>query len=412
MGLSEYEAYTGLDEIGKEYIGKCVRITYVTNTFIQQIADSIFVIKSTLNLIKPELEEVTKDEKKQKEVNAYIGVIKDKTTQILRISRETKIKLLKISNIKFSSKTDEDTKEKHTITYKNFHATMLGLVENFLRDIVEQLYDALKEYHRLISSNASYENLLKWHAVLFRDLKESLRFLKIAVSNNNVITNHIEEYRKNLINQIKTYQILDEAKKIRPISLMRTHGRVKVDDLTIGDIFGHSLYTEDSTLVKEAYDPFSAQDITELKGKNIQKLYKHNNLDKHLNPSDYHIAVVDDDKAFTNLIGEQLRDLQFKVDIYNNGEKALKDISTTIPDLILLDIRMPSINGIAFLKALYNQEDEKVKIKIPVIMTTALVNEKLIRECLNLGAFDYIVKPISIDDLLVKITSYLHLKQH
>lgn len=73
---------------------------------------------------------------------------------------------------------------------------------------------------------------------------------------------------------------------------------------------------------------------------------------------------------------------------------------------------MPGVNGITFLKALYNQENEEVKIKVPVIMTTALVNEKLIRECLNLGAFDYIVKPISIDDLLVKITSYLHLKQH
>lgn len=412
MGLSEYEAYTGLDEVGKEYISKCIRITHIANSFIQKIADSIFVIKSTLNLIKPELEEITKNEKKEKEVNAYIASIKDKTNQILRISRESKIKLLKISNIKFSSKTDENTKEKHTITYKNFHATMLGLVENFLKEVVEELYDGVKGYHRLISSNASYEDLIKWHAVLFRGLKESLRFLKIAVSNNNVITNHIDEYRKNLINQIKTYQILDEAKKIRPISLMRTRGRIKVDELMIGDIFSNSLYTEDSTLIKEAYDPFSAEDITKLKEKNIQTLYKHNNLDKHLNPSDYHIAVVDDDKTFTDLIAEQLKDLQFKVDTYNNGEKALEEIITTIPDLILLDIRMPGVNGIDFLKALHKQKKEDIKIKIPVIMTTALINEKLIRECLNLGALDYIVKPISVDDLLVKITSYLHLKQH
>jgi DNA-binding response OmpR family regulator len=43
-------------------------------------------------------------------------------------------------------------------------------------------------------------------------------------------------------------------------------------------------------------------------------------------------------------------------------------------------------------------------------MSTVIADERLIRECIKLGAYDYIVKPFSIDDLLVKITAYLHIK--
>ncbi len=409
MNSSEYGVYAGLDNIGKEYIAKCLGISKISEQFIKSTADNIFIIKSTLNIMKPELE-FFEDKEKLKEINSYIQVIKDKAGDILRIAKETRIKLLHISQIKFSSKTDLSTREKHTATYKNFYNTMMDLIDNFLRDIVDMIFNSIKEVQKLTTIKSTKEDFYKWHVIMFRNLKESLRYLKVAITNSNVIKKHVDEYRKNLINQIKVHQILDEVKRVRPIALMRSAGRVKVDELTPGSIFSHSLFTDDSTLVKQAYDPFTEANIKELKASNVQYLYKHNNLDKNLKPSDYHIAVVDDDKAFTDLVSEQLEDLQFNVDVYNNAEKALREIVTSVPDIVLLDIRMPGVNGLNFLKAIYNPKNKDIKITIPVIMSTVIADERLIRECIKLGAYDYIVKPFSIEDLLVKITTYLHIK--
>ncbi len=409
MNSSDFEVYSGLDNIGKEYIAKCLDISKISEQFIKSIADNIFIIKSTLNLMKPELENIEEKEK-LKEINSYIEVIKDKAGEILRVAKETRIKLLHISQIKFSSKTDLRTREKHAMTYKNFHKIMLELVDNFLRDIVDIIFNSISDIQKLITTKSSVDDFRTWHAVMFRNLKESLRYLKVAINNSNVIKKHVEDYRKNLINQIKTYQILDEVKRIRPISLMRSSGRVKVEDLKSGSIYSHSLFTKDSKLVRQPYDPITEGDLKELREKNYKYLYKHNNLDKNLKPSDYHIVVVDDDKTFTDLVSEQLKDLQFNVDVYNNAEKALEEIITTVPDIVLLDIRMPGINGITFLKSIYDPKNKGIDITIPVIMSTVIADERLIRECIKLGAYDYIVKPFSIDDLLVKITAYLHIK--
>jgi CheY-like chemotaxis protein len=359
--------------------------------------------------MRPQLE-YTYDENAQKELNALIELIKDKVLEISKLSKNSRIKLLQISQISFNSKIDPKTRETHTITYKNFHNTILGIIDNFLREIIDPLYDAVKNFNRLIVLKAELNDYLRWHAIVFRSIKESLRFLKLAVSNNNVMLNHIEEYRKNLINKIKINEILEEVKKIRPIGLMRSAGRIKVSSLSPESIFNKSLYTDTSILIKEAYVPFTAEDIAKLKENSISYLYKHNNMDKNLKPSDYQIFIVDDDKVFTDATSEQLKDLQFNVEVFNDAEKALKEITSSVPDMILLDIKMPGINGISFLKAIYNQEKNKIKLTIPIIMITAWANERLIIECINLGAYDYIVKPFTIDDLLVKITSYLNIK--
>ncbi len=409
MSSAGFDISSGLEEIGREYIGKCNNITKITDNFTRLTADNVFIIKSTLNLMRPQLE-YTYDENAQKELNALIELIKDKVLEISKLSKNSRIKLLQISQISFNSKIDPKTRETHTITYKNFHNTILGIIDNFLREIIDPLYDAVKNFNRLIVLKAELNDYLRWHAIVFRSIKESLRFLKLAVSNNNVMLNHIEEYRKNLINKIKINEILEEVKKIRPIGLMRSAGRIKVSSLSPESIFNKSLYTDTSILIKEAYVPFTAEDIAKLKENSISYLYKHNNMDKNLKPSDYQIFIVDDDKVFTDATSEQLKDLQFNVEVFNDAEKALKEITSSVPDMILLDIKMPGINGISFLKAIYNQEKNKIKLTIPIIMITAWANERLIIECINLGAYDYIVKPFTIDDLLVKITSYLNIK--
>lgn len=409
--MDEFGETSVIDEMGKEYIAKCVGIQNVMENLISSVANSIFIAKSTLNLIKPEIEVIYDDSITSREILTYIDILKDNAGDIERAGKEAKIKLQKTSHMSLGVKGDPEVKEKHIETFNSFYRTMEDIIENLIGSSIDNLFDELKRIHPMISKKEPVNTLLKWHASVFRSLSDALRLLRVATKRTMAIKKHVEEYRKNLINNIKTQHILDEVKKTRPISLMRVGGKIKTDELSAGNIFSHSLYTDDSKLIKEAYDPFTEKEIISLKNNNINFLYKHNNIDKHLNPSDYHIAIVDDDKAFTDLVCEQLEDINFKTEVYNDAEKAIKEVVTTVPDLILLDIKMPGLNGIDFLKSIYDQEKNNLKIVIPVIMATSWANEKLIKECLNLGAYDFIVKPFSTDDLLVKITSYLNLKK-
>lgn len=125
---------------------------------------------------------------------------------------------------------------------------------------------------------------------------------------------------------------------------------------------------------------------------------------------DRHIAtvlVVDDTPENLTLMGTLLRE-HFMVKVANNGEKALKiALSDTPPDLVLLDIMMPEMDGYEVcrrLKANVSTRD------IPIIFLTARSDPDDERMGLGLGAVDYITKPISPPILLARVNTHLALK--
>ena len=126
-------------------------------------------------------------------------------------------------------------------------------------------------------------------------------------------------------------------------------------------------------------------------------------VDKHIAT----VLVVDDTPENLTLMGALLRD-HFMVKVANNGEKALKiAISDTLPDLVLLDIMMPGMDGYEVcrrLKATAATRD------IPVIFLTARSDPDDERMGLALGAVDYITKPISPPILLARVNTHLALK--
>ena len=126
-------------------------------------------------------------------------------------------------------------------------------------------------------------------------------------------------------------------------------------------------------------------------------------LDKHIAT----VLVVDDTPENLTLMGALLRD-HFMVKVANNGEKALKiAMSDTPPDLVLLDIMMPGLDGYEVcrrLKATAATRD------IPVIFLTARSDPDDERMGLALGAVDYITKPISPPILLARVNTHLALK--
>jgi|TARA_B110000263_G_scaffold15601_1_gene12654 DNA-binding response OmpR family regulator len=111
----------------------------------------------------------------------------------------------------------------------------------------------------------------------------------------------------------------------------------------------------------------------------------------------YKILICEDDKLIASSISEYLQALDYKISVVNDGEKAIKEFNDFKPDLILLDVMMPKLNGIEVIKIIRN------KSRTPIIFLTAKisVDEKILG--LELGADDYIGKPFSMRELLLRI---------
>lgn len=115
-----------------------------------------------------------------------------------------------------------------------------------------------------------------------------------------------------------------------------------------------------------------------------------------------HTLVVDDEKNVTELLKLQLEEVGFDVDTANDGAEAINKIQARHYDLILLDLRMPRINGIEVLKfAKENQPDSQV------LILTGYGDIKTAVDAIKMGAFDFISKPYNFDELMVSINNAL-----
>lgn len=120
------------------------------------------------------------------------------------------------------------------------------------------------------------------------------------------------------------------------------------------------------------------------------------------------ILLIEDDTIEVMKFNRVLKTLNFnhKVIEANNGEEALEILreKEIIPDIILLDLNMPKLNGIEFLRILKN--DDSLKF-IPSIMLTTSSNHKDLLECYKIGIAGYILKPLKYDDYLERIKKLL-----
>ncbi len=116
------------------------------------------------------------------------------------------------------------------------------------------------------------------------------------------------------------------------------------------------------------------------------------------------ILIVDDDPDAREILVTRLEACGYKVETAENGWACLEKVKKFGPDLILLDIMMPQVDGYTTCKIL--REDEKTS-EIPVIFLTAkeLIGE--IEKAFSLGADDYVIKPVSWERLLPKIKKFI-----
>jgi len=120
------------------------------------------------------------------------------------------------------------------------------------------------------------------------------------------------------------------------------------------------------------------------------------------------ILIVDDVPANLDLLGHILKRKGLEVSIAETGEKALELINRNKPDLILLDIMMPGIDGFEVCQRLKADENAK---HIPVIFITALDGFKDIEQAFNSGAIDFITKPFQEQEVACRVTTQLKLKK-
>ena len=118
------------------------------------------------------------------------------------------------------------------------------------------------------------------------------------------------------------------------------------------------------------------------------------------------LLIVDDEVSILRSLGGLLMDEGFEVLTASNGYEALKVLDQEFPDLVLLDIWMPGIDGIETLT-----EIKKNNPFLPVIIITGHGNIETAVKATKLGAFDLIEKPLSIDKVIVAINNALNFRQ-
>jgi len=120
------------------------------------------------------------------------------------------------------------------------------------------------------------------------------------------------------------------------------------------------------------------------------------------------ILVVDDTPANLEVVTEILSSIGYTVAAALSGERALNRLKTYIPDLILLDVQMPGIDGFETCHHIKNNPDTK---DIPIIFITALSDIGSVVRGFSLGAVDYISKPFQELELLTRVKTHIQLHQ-
>ena len=110
------------------------------------------------------------------------------------------------------------------------------------------------------------------------------------------------------------------------------------------------------------------------------------------------ILLVDDEKEFVETLSERIRMREHDSDVALNGEQALKKMDDDLPDVVVLDLKMPGMDGMEVLRRI-----RKAYPKVQVIMLTGHGSEKDEEEARKLGAFEYLQKPVEIDTLMKKV---------
>lgn len=302
-----------------------------------------------------------------------------------------------------------------TKSYDKIHSLITTLQQNFvylqinkineiesdLKNIISRGMEKLSSLYRIMSTNVNrgYSLLRKinFHNQIFAD-KVAILHQRIGESMPEIKDPIMDYYGPTSVKkiQIKPAFIKDLKQDTIEIQYIRPGSKLIK---TVYDIYGNP--------VKYANQPFNENEIKSLQKCNVKNLYfKDLSLKKEIDPRYYTIMVVEDDPYSRELLFDFLTDIGFNYHYAEDGEQALRMINEVKPDLILLDIMLPKINGFDFLQKI---RKTKYHENTPVIVISAANQKEYVRKAAEFGAVSFIVKPYKIDVLELRIKKYLNL---
>lgn len=121
---------------------------------------------------------------------------------------------------------------------------------------------------------------------------------------------------------------------------------------------------------------------------------------------EFNILIVDDEEEFRDLTSKRLEKKGLKVKTAESGEKALEILEHSYTDVVLLDVKMPGMDGIETLRRI-----RAMKPLVEVVLLTGHASVDSGIEGMKLGAFDYLMKPIDLEPLVEKLTDAFEKKR-
>ena len=111
------------------------------------------------------------------------------------------------------------------------------------------------------------------------------------------------------------------------------------------------------------------------------------------------VLLVDDEEEFVKALSDRMKMRDLESGVAFSGEEALKTMDEDLPDVMVLDLKMPGMDGMEVLR-----RAKKVYPGVQIIMLTGYWSEQDQEEALSLGAFEYLKKPVSFEKLMEIIT--------
>ncbi|MFZ6029065.1 MAG: response regulator [Chloroflexota bacterium] len=127
-----------------------------------------------------------------------------------------------------------------------------------------------------------------------------------------------------------------------------------------------------------------------------------------INPSECTILIVDDNPTNLGVISDYLKSYGFEILTARSGDMALKRVEYARPDIILMDVMMPGLNGFETCQTLKFNENTR---SIPVIFMTALADTEDKVKGFQAGGVDYVTKPIQQEEVLARVTAHLQISK-
>ncbi|SHF72467.1 two-component system, NtrC family, response regulator AtoC [Desulfofundulus australicus DSM 11792] len=118
------------------------------------------------------------------------------------------------------------------------------------------------------------------------------------------------------------------------------------------------------------------------------------------------VLVVDDEESVCEFLAEVLEDAGYSVQTAQDGRRALELVSQSSPDVVLLDIRMPELDGMVVMDRIKQMDD-----RLPVILMTAFGTTEMAIQAMKAGAFDYIIKPFNLDELVLTVKKAVTMRE-